>query len=110
MQAALGVPEGLHYESCSERVGTVLGRDVMKSVEQLIPDLLGAYPLLLFQGHRDIQDGPTSTEAWCAACLRAGRLAGVMTCRGGSARRVLGAQPGSVVLSAPARCCLLWGV
>lgn len=49
-QASLGVSPGITFESCSPHVGDVLGPDVMRSVEHLVPELLGAYPLLLYQG------------------------------------------------------------
>lgn len=41
---------GSRYEACSAVVGEALGPDVMKSVKRLLPDLLEAYPLLLYQG------------------------------------------------------------
>jgi hypothetical protein len=50
VQEVLGVPSNIVYESCSERVGDALGPDVMKSVKYLIPDILSALPLLLYQG------------------------------------------------------------
>ncbi|GAB4820079.1 hypothetical protein N2152v2_007125 [Parachlorella kessleri] len=71
----LGVPTDLQYESCSERVGEALGRDVMKSVKYLIPDLLDALPIFLVQGQHDIQDGPPSTEAWLRTLEWSGRAA-----------------------------------
>jgi hypothetical protein len=49
-QAALGVAPGLEFQSCSDAVGEALGADVMRSVKALLPDLLAAYPLLLYQG------------------------------------------------------------
>lgn len=49
-QEALGVPKHIVYESCSEKVGNALGPDVMKSVKHLIPDILAALPMLLYQG------------------------------------------------------------
>ena len=67
------MPAGLQYESCSERVGEVLGRDVMKTVAPLIPDLLAAYPLLLFQGGR----------ALGSVLLAAGSLTPIQACRRG---------------------------
>ncbi|KAL4855518.1 Serine carboxypeptidase-like 50 [Chlorella vulgaris] len=64
VQEALGVEPGLRFESCSSEVGDALGADVMKSVRYLLPDLLAAYPLLLYQGMRDAQDGAASCETW----------------------------------------------
>lgn len=50
-QEALGVePLGSRYEACSSAVGAALGPDVMQSVKRLVPDLLEAYPVLLYQG------------------------------------------------------------
>ncbi len=49
-QEILGVPKDIVYESCSDKVGDALGPDVMKSVKHLIPDILAALPLLLYQG------------------------------------------------------------
>lgn len=40
----------VHYVACSEAVADALGPDVMRSVRHLVPDLLAAYPLLLYQG------------------------------------------------------------
>lgn len=44
------MPKDIVYESCSNKVGEALGPDVMKSVKHLIPDILAALPLLLYQG------------------------------------------------------------
>lgn len=41
---------GSRYEACSSAVGAALGPDVMQSVKRLVPDLLEAYPVLLYQG------------------------------------------------------------
>lgn len=43
---------GSRYEACSSAVGAALGPDVMQSVKRLVPDLLEAYPVLLYQGER----------------------------------------------------------
>ena len=50
LQEALGVKPGTNFKGCSERVAEALGPDVMKSVKPLIPDLLAALPVLLYQG------------------------------------------------------------
>ena len=50
LQEALGVTPGFKFVSCSDKVGAALGPDVMKTVKPLIPDLLGALPVLLYQG------------------------------------------------------------
>ncbi|KAK9907324.1 hypothetical protein WJX75_001489 [Coccomyxa subellipsoidea] len=64
VKEVLGVPKDIVYESCSNKVGEALGPDVMKSVKHLIPDILAALPLLLYQGQADAQDGPASNELW----------------------------------------------
>ncbi|BDA47762.1 probable serine carboxypeptidase CPVL [Coccomyxa sp. Obi] len=64
VKEALGVPKHIVYESCSDKVGDALGPDVMKSVKHLIPDILAALPMLLYQGQADAQDGPASNEPW----------------------------------------------
>ena len=50
VQEALHVKPNTTFVSCSEKVGAVLDPDVMKSVKPLIPDLLAALPVLLYQG------------------------------------------------------------
>lgn len=52
MQEHLGAEKDIEFVSCSDKVGRVLGADVMKSVKHLIPDLLANYPVLLYQGKR----------------------------------------------------------
>ncbi|CAL8469775.1 g9317 [Coccomyxa elongata] len=64
VKEALGVPKHVVYKSCSDKVGDALGPDVMKSVKHLIPDILVALPMLLYQGQADAQDGPASNEPW----------------------------------------------
>lgn len=50
LQEALGVKPGTKFEGCSGRVAQALGPDVMQSVKHLVPDLLAALPVLLYQG------------------------------------------------------------
>ena len=50
MQEALNVKPNTTFVGCSDKVASVLGPDVMKSVKPLIPDLLAALPVLLYQG------------------------------------------------------------
>lgn len=64
VKKALGVPAHVVFESCSDRVGEALGPDVMQSVAYLMPDILAALPVLLYQGQMDLQDGPAGTEEW----------------------------------------------
>lgn len=82
MQEALGVePVGTRYEACSAAVGSALGPDVMQSVKRLVPDLLEAYPVLLYQGGRCLRLLPgrgwrwawevmRSTSSWLLVCWR----------------------------------------
>ena len=50
MQESLGADKDIRFVSCSDVVGKALGPDVMRSVKYVIPDLLAAMPLLLYQG------------------------------------------------------------
>ena len=106
VQEALGVAPGLRFESCSDEVGEALGPDVMKTVKHLVPDLLAAYPMLLYQGR-----GPGSCWCchWCkrlsygqlgsrssAGCQLSAR-GSVLTCAGWvrPAQQAASAQPGN---------------
>ena len=53
LQEALHVKPNTKFEGCSSKVAAALGPDVMKSVKYLIPDLLSALPVLLYQGSPD---------------------------------------------------------
>lgn len=50
LQEAFQVKPNFKFEGCSSKVAAALGPDVMKSVKHLIPDLLSALPVLLYQG------------------------------------------------------------
>lgn len=50
VQDALGVPQEVEFVSCSNKVGEAMGPDVMRSVLHLLPDVVEAMPLLLYQG------------------------------------------------------------
>lgn len=52
------------YEACSKVVDGIMGHDVMKSVANLIPDLLECSHVLLYQGQFDAECGVASNEAW----------------------------------------------
>eukprot|EP00882_Tetradesmus_deserticola_P021028 GHRQ01022738.1.p1 GENE.GHRQ01022738.1~~GHRQ01022738.1.p1 ORF type:complete len:106 (-),score=28.84 GHRQ01022738.1:596-913(-) len=54
----------LVYEACSKVVDGVMGHDVMKSVANLVPDLLARSHVLLYQGQFDAECGVASNEAW----------------------------------------------
>ena len=42
----------INFTSCSDVVDRILQPDVMKDVANLVPDLLAALPVLLYQGHQ----------------------------------------------------------
>jgi vitellogenic carboxypeptidase-like protein len=45
-------------------VDGIMGHDVMKSVANLVPDLLERSHVLLYQGQFDAECGVASNEAW----------------------------------------------
>lgn len=53
LQEALQVKPNTKFEGCSSKVAAALGPDIMRSVKHLIPDLLSALPVLLYQGMSD---------------------------------------------------------
>lgn len=53
LQEALQVKPNTKFEGCSSKVAAALGPNFMKSVKYLIPDLLSALPVLLYQGLSD---------------------------------------------------------
>ncbi|GIL69722.1 hypothetical protein Vretifemale_703 [Volvox reticuliferus] len=64
--APSGVPptSALSWESCSAEVDHIMGHDVMKSVKNLVADLLDYMPVLLYQGQWDAECGVGSNDAW----------------------------------------------
>eukprot|EP00775_Hariotina_reticulata_P013690 gene13690-13812_t len=60
----IAAPENLVYEACSKVVDGIMGHDVMKSVANLVPDLLARSHVLLYQGQFDAECGVASNEAW----------------------------------------------
>ncbi|KAI8473502.1 MAG: carboxypeptidase [Monoraphidium minutum] len=52
------------YVSCSPEVDASMGHDVMKSVANLVPDLLKFSHVLLYHGQFDAECGVASNEAW----------------------------------------------
>lgn len=62
LQEALNVKPNTTFVGCSDKVASALGPDVMKSVKPLIPDLLAALPVLLYQGES------VSLSASCPVC------------------------------------------
>ncbi|PKI44233.1 hypothetical protein CRG98_035307 [Punica granatum] len=65
VKAALGARESIKFEECSDKVGSALHADVMKSVKPMVEYMVGSgLRVLLYQGHSDLRDGVVSTEAW----------------------------------------------
>ncbi|WIA29141.1 hypothetical protein OEZ86_011652 [Tetradesmus obliquus] len=64
VKANINAPEDIVYEACSKVVDGIMGHDVMKSVANLIPDLLERSHVLLYQGQFDAECGVASNEAW----------------------------------------------
>lgn len=57
---------GTKFISCSDKVAAALGPDVMKTVKPLIPDLLAALPVLLYQGMPRVRVKTSSTMIYHA--------------------------------------------
>jgi vitellogenic carboxypeptidase-like protein len=66
VKANVNAPAGLTYEACSKEVDAIMGHDVMKSVANLVPDLLERSHVMLYQGQFDAECGVASNEAWIA--------------------------------------------
>jgi vitellogenic carboxypeptidase-like protein len=64
VKANINAPQDLTYAACSKEVDAIMGHDVMKSVANLVPDLLQRSHLLLYQGQFDAECGVASNEAW----------------------------------------------
>ncbi|GAX76677.1 hypothetical protein CEUSTIGMA_g4123.t1 [Chlamydomonas eustigma] len=64
VKKALGAPMDVPWVSCSADVDKKLAGDVMKSVRQLVVDLLDFKPTLLYQGQFDAECGAASNDAW----------------------------------------------
>ncbi|KAG2422906.1 hypothetical protein HXX76_015733 [Chlamydomonas incerta] len=52
------------WESCSPEVDRIMGHDVMKSVKNLVIDLLDYKPVLIYLGQWDAECGVASNDAW----------------------------------------------
>ena len=72
MQEALRVKPNTKFVGCSDKVASALAPDVMKTVKPLIPDLLSALPVLLYQGTPELN----STSALTPAITRCKRDTG----------------------------------
>jgi vitellogenic carboxypeptidase-like protein len=66
VKANVNAPAELTYEACSKEVDAIMGHDVMKSVANLLPDLLERNHVMLYQGQFDAECGVASNEAWIA--------------------------------------------
>ncbi|KAG2489745.1 hypothetical protein HYH03_011852 [Edaphochlamys debaryana] len=64
--APLGIPatEEFPWVCCSPEVDRALSGDVMRSVKNLVIDLLAFKPVLLYQGQWDAECGVGSNDAW----------------------------------------------
>jgi hypothetical protein len=60
----VGARPDITYVVCSKEVDLAMGHDVMKSVANLVPDILAFSHLLLYQGQFDAECGVASNEAW----------------------------------------------
>lgn len=60
----VNAPRHIVYESCSKEVDRIMGHDVMKSVANLVPDLIAFSHVMLYQGQFDAECGVASNEAW----------------------------------------------
>ncbi|XP_020570608.1 serine carboxypeptidase-like 50 [Phalaenopsis equestris] len=61
---ALGVKKETTWVECSEEVGSVMKKDIMKSVKFMVEEVVKNIRVLLYQGIFDLRDGVASTEAW----------------------------------------------
>ena len=51
------------FEECNSQTKDILQEDIMKSVSNILPELLDNYPGLFYQGIYDLVDGVPATEA-----------------------------------------------
>ena len=64
MKANVGARADIKYVVCSKEVDGILGHDMMKSVSNLVPDILAFSHLLVYLGQFDAECGVASNEAW----------------------------------------------
>lgn len=62
----VGARQDITFESCSRAVDQAMGYDVMKSVKNLVPDLLKFSHVMLYQGQFDAECGYAGNDAWLA--------------------------------------------
>ena len=63
VKKALGVSNVSIVFECSDLVGYVFHKDVMKSVKYMVEFLVRKSKMLLYQGQFDLRDGVVSTDA-----------------------------------------------
>lgn len=63
VRAAINAPD-VFWVSCSAEVDQIMRHDVMKSVKNLVIDLLAFKPVLLYQGQFDAECGVAGNDAW----------------------------------------------
>ena len=75
VRAALGVPEGVNFESCSAGVHAALTTDWMKNLEVHIPELLdsGDVKVLIYAGDKDLICNWLGNERWTLAMKWGGK-------------------------------------
>jgi len=64
VKANVGARADIKYVVCSKEVDGILGHDMMKSVSNLVPDILEFSHLLVYLGQFDAECGVASNEAW----------------------------------------------
>lgn len=65
VKVALGVEKGVVWEECSDVVGSALEEDVMKSVKEMVEEVVKKKSrVLLYYGMNDLRDGVVTGEEW----------------------------------------------
>lgn len=67
VKEAMRARRNITYVSCSDAVRDAMRGDVMRSVKDLLPDVLHHIHVLLYQGQFDILDGVASVSAWVSS-------------------------------------------
>ncbi|KAH7651176.1 Peptidase S10 serine carboxypeptidase protein [Dioscorea alata] len=64
VKVALGVEKGVVWEECSVVVGSALEEDVMKSVKEMVEEVVKKSRVLLYYGMNDLRCGVVAGEEW----------------------------------------------
>lgn len=64
VKGALNAELGVEWVPCNSRVRRIMENDIMKSAKWKVEKVLEEVPVLLYQGHYDIQDGVVSNTEW----------------------------------------------